>query len=76
MFTLMKVSAKQCIHVMRQGYLTNVQLHTQLCVGTCSPVQVDPMRECSNVNRVFARDGNSSVNLASQGHCAWVFIGI
>jgi hypothetical protein len=24
----------------------------------------------------FARDGNSSVNLASQGHCAGVFIGI
>jgi hypothetical protein len=45
-------------------------------VGTCSPVQVDPTGECSNVNRVFARDGNSSVNLASQGHCAGVFIGI
>jgi hypothetical protein len=24
----------------------------------------------------FARNGNSSVNLASQGHCAGVFIGI
>jgi hypothetical protein len=46
------------------------------CVGTCSPVQVDPTGECSNVNRVFARDGDSSVNLASQGHCAGVFIGI
>jgi hypothetical protein len=45
-------------------------------VGTCSPVQVDPTGECSNVNRVFARDDNSSVNLASQGHCAGVFIGI
>jgi hypothetical protein len=45
-------------------------------VGTCSPAQVDPTGECSNVNRVFARDGNSSVNLASQGHCAGVFIGI
>jgi hypothetical protein len=45
-------------------------------VGTCFPVQVDPTGECSNVNRVFARDGNSSVNLASQGHCAGVFIGI
>jgi hypothetical protein len=44
-------------------------------VGTCSPVQVDPTGECSNANRVFARDGNSSVNLASQGHCAGVFIG-
>jgi hypothetical protein len=39
-------------------------------VGTCSSVQVDPTGECSNVSRVFVRDGNSSVNLASQGHCA------
>jgi hypothetical protein len=29
----------------------------------------------SNVNKVSIRDGNSSVNLASQGHCAGVFIG-
>jgi hypothetical protein len=33
------------------------------------------MGMCSNVNRVFARDGNCSVNPASQGHCAGVFIG-
>jgi hypothetical protein len=39
-------------------------------------LQVDPTGECSNVNRVFVRDGNSSVNLASQGHYARVFIGI
>jgi hypothetical protein len=45
-------------------------------VGTCSPGQVDPTGVCSNVNSVFARDGNSFVNLASQGHCAGVFIGI
>jgi hypothetical protein len=47
-----------------------------LPVGTCSPVQVDPTGGggCSNVNMVFARDGNSSVNLAFQGHCAGVFI--
>jgi hypothetical protein len=45
-------------------------------VGTCSLEQVDPTGECSNANRVFARNGNSSVNLASQGHCAGVFIGI
>jgi hypothetical protein len=46
-------------------------------VGTCFPVQDDPTGGgCSNANRVFARDGNSSVNLASQGHCAGVFIGI
>jgi hypothetical protein len=30
----------------------------------------------SNVNKVSIRDGKSSVNLASQGHCAGVFIGI
>jgi hypothetical protein len=46
--------------------------HLSACVGvgTCSPVQVDPTGECSNANKVFARDENSSVNLASQGHCA------
>jgi hypothetical protein len=49
---------------------------TMLLVGTRFSVQVDPTRECSNANRVFTRDGNSSVNLASQGHCAGVFIGI
>jgi hypothetical protein len=45
-------------------------------VGTCSPVQGDPTGVCSDVNRVLTRNGNSSVNLASQGHCAGVFIGI
>jgi hypothetical protein len=45
-------------------------------VGTCSPVQGDPTGVCSDVNRVLARDGNSSINLASQGHCAGAFIGI
>jgi hypothetical protein len=30
----------------------------------------------SDVNRVLAQDDNSSVNLASHGHCAGVFIGI
>jgi hypothetical protein len=29
-----------------------------------------------DVNKVLAADGNSSVNLASHGHCAGVFIGI
>jgi hypothetical protein len=29
----------------------------------------------SNVNKVLTRDGNGSVNIASQGHCAEVFIG-
>jgi hypothetical protein len=30
----------------------------------------------NDVNKVSTRDGNSSVNLASQGHCAGVFIGV
>jgi hypothetical protein len=30
----------------------------------------------SNVNKVSIQDGKISVNLASQGHCAGVFIGI
>jgi hypothetical protein len=30
----------------------------------------------SNVNKVSIRDGKSSINLASQGHCVGVFIGI
>jgi hypothetical protein len=29
----------------------------------------------SNVNKVLAQEGDCSVNLASQGHCAGVFIG-
>jgi hypothetical protein len=45
-------------------------------VGTCSLSQGDPTGVCSDVNRVLAQDGNSSVNLASQGHYAGVFIGI
>jgi hypothetical protein len=45
-------------------------------VGTCSQLQGDPTGVSSDVNRVLAQDGKSSVNLASQGHCAGVFIGI
>jgi hypothetical protein len=45
-------------------------------VGTCSQLQGDPTRVNNDVNRVLARVGNSSVNLASHGHCAGVFIGI
>jgi hypothetical protein len=30
----------------------------------------------NDVNKVSTRDGDSSVNLSSQGHCAGVFIGI
>jgi hypothetical protein len=28
----------------------------------------------SNVDKVFSKEGNCSVNLASEGHCAGVFI--
>jgi hypothetical protein len=45
-------------------------------VGTCSQLQGDPTRVNNGVNRVLALDGNSSVNLASHGHCAGVFIGV
>jgi hypothetical protein len=45
-------------------------------VGTCSQLQGDPTRVNRDVNRVLTQDGNSSVNLASRGHCAGVFIGI
>jgi hypothetical protein len=47
-----------------------------LGVGTCSLWQGDPTGGCSDVNRVLAQDGTSSVNLAPHGHCAGVFIGI
>jgi hypothetical protein len=36
----------------------------------------DPTGVNGDVNRVLAKDGNSSVNLSSHGHCAGVFIGI
>jgi hypothetical protein len=49
---------------------------TYVVVGTCYQVQGDPTGVRVDVNRVLARDGKSTVNLASQGHCAGVFIGI
>ena len=52
------------------------QAHEGMTVGTCSLLQGDPTGVSSDVNRVLAQDGNNSVNLASQGHCAGVFIGI
>jgi hypothetical protein len=45
-------------------------------VGTCSQLQGDPTRVNKDVNRVLTQDGDSSVNLASHGHCAGVFIGV
>jgi hypothetical protein len=53
-----------------------VLLYAMTIVGTCSQLQGDPTRVNRDVNRVLAQDGNSSVNLASHGRCAGVFIGI
>jgi hypothetical protein len=47
-----------------------------MVVRTCTQLQGDPTGVNSDVNKVLAQDDNSSVNLASQGHCAGVFIGI
>jgi hypothetical protein len=44
-------------------------------VGTCAPVQVDPTGEWERCRHGLTRDGNRSVNPASQGHCTGVFIG-
>jgi hypothetical protein len=52
------------------------QMLENVLVGTCSQLQGDPTGVNSDVNRVLAQDGKSSVNLAPQGHCAGVFIGI
>jgi hypothetical protein len=39
------------------------------------PSKMIQWRSESNANKVLAQEGNCSVNLASQGHCAGVFIG-
>jgi hypothetical protein len=44
-------------------------------VGTCSPGQDDPTGERKECKQSLTRDGDCSVNLASQGHCTGVFIG-
>jgi hypothetical protein len=44
-------------------------------VGTCSPGRVDPTGKWKECLQSLTWDGNSSVNLASQGHCMGVFIG-
>jgi hypothetical protein len=44
-------------------------------VGTCSPGQVDPTGKWKECLQILTWDGNSSINLASQGHYTGVFIG-
>jgi hypothetical protein len=44
-------------------------------VGTCFPGQVDPTGEWKECKQGLTRDGNCSVDPASQGHCTGVFIG-
>jgi hypothetical protein len=45
-------------------------------VGTCTRAQADPTGGSDSTNRVLARDGKTTVQLASQGHGAGVFIGV
>jgi hypothetical protein len=48
------------------GIRINVRIPvSSVCVGTCYQVQGDPTGVRVDVNRVLARDGKSSVNLAS-----------
>jgi hypothetical protein len=44
-------------------------------LGTCSPGQVDPTGEWKECKQGLTRDGDRSVNPASQGHYTGVFIG-
>jgi hypothetical protein len=44
-------------------------------VGTCSPGQDDPTGDREEYKQGFNLGWNCSVNLASQGHYAGVFIG-
>jgi hypothetical protein len=39
------------------------------------PSKMNQRESESNANKILAREGNCSVHLASQGHCAEVFIG-
>jgi hypothetical protein len=72
------IQSNLCTYIMQ----TSSIMHFHICfvcvgiVGTCSQLQGDPTRVNRDVNRVLARDGNSSVNLTSHGHCAGVFIGV
>jgi hypothetical protein len=47
----------------------------EAAVGTCSPGHDDPTGEWKECKQGLTRDGNCSVNPASQGHCTGVFIG-
>jgi hypothetical protein len=61
----------------KKGLVAHVMQESKLdTVGTCYQVQGDPTGVRVDVNMVLARDGKSSINLASQGHYAGVFIGI
>jgi hypothetical protein len=44
-------------------------------VGTCSPGKDDPTGEWRECKQGLTRDGNCSVNPASQGHFTGVFVG-
>jgi hypothetical protein len=68
------------LYKVRKPVLGGIKLDVALsplleAVGTCSPRQVDPTGEWKECEQGLTRDGNCSVNPASQGHCTRVFIG-
>jgi hypothetical protein len=56
-------------------HISNLTPQSFSIVGTCSPSKMIQRGSESNANKVLAQEGNCSINLASQGHCAGVFIG-
>jgi hypothetical protein len=73
-----KEDRRSYYHTERQRFLEPETTNIRVIVGTCSLAQVDPTGGggCNSANRVSTHDGKSSVHLASQGHCAGVFISI
>jgi hypothetical protein len=65
------------------GYRQILLLPTPLCIRDpvvsllelALPSKMIQRGSESNADKVLAQEGNCSVNLASQGHCAGVFIG-
>jgi hypothetical protein len=73
LLTIMKISARGTL-LCRPILL--IVLETGLCVLELALLgKLIQRGNESNVNKVLTRDGNSSVNPASQGHCTRVFIG-
>jgi hypothetical protein len=65
----------KCLRRKLQMHQMSITFHLRLCWNLLSAAR-GSNGGSGDVNRVLAQDGNSSVNLASHGHCAGVFIGI